>query len=230
MPRLTKPADLADLKLEVLYERQVQPVWVTVCTGTGCCAYGAEVLADGFQKEIEKRGVGSLVGLRRTGCHGFCERGPLVVIQPKDICYLNAQIKDIPQIMDRSVLGDEVIERLLYLDEETGKRVSRAGDIPFYQHQQRILLANNSLIDSTSIRDYMAVGGYEALAKALGKITPLDGLHEVKRANLRGRGGGGFPAAVKWESARKAAGTPKYVIVNGDEGDPGAYMAVSSTH
>jgi len=224
MPRLNKPADLADLKLEVMYERQVQPVWVTVCTGTGCCAYGAEALADGFEKEIEKRGVGRVVGLRRTGCHGFCERGPLVVIQPKDVCYLNAQVKDIPQIMDQSVLGDQVIERLLYLDEETGKRVSRASDIPFYKHQQRVLLANNVLIDSTSIRDYIAVGGYEALAKALGKMTPLDVLDEVKRANLRGRGGGGFPAAVKWESARKAAGTPKYVIVNGDEGDPGAYM------
>ena len=224
MPRLRTPADLAGVKLEALYERQTKPVWIAVCTGTGCCAYGAKDLADGFEKEIAKRGIGGLVGLRRTGCHGFCERGPMVVIEPKGICYLHAELKDVPQIMDRSVLGDEAIERLLYLDEETGKRVRQAGDIPFYKHQHRILLANNVLIDATSILDYIAVGGYEALAKALARMSPEGVLREVKEANLRGRGGAGFPAAVKWESTRKASGAPKYVIVNGDEGDPGAYM------
>jgi NADH-quinone oxidoreductase subunit F len=224
MPRLNKAADLAALKLDVMYERQTKPVWITVCTGTGCCAYGAEALADSFENEIEKRGVGNVVGLRRTGCHGFCERGPMVVIQPNDICYLHAQTKDVPEIIDQTALGDNVIERLLYLDEETGKRVTKASDIPFYKHQQRILLANNVLIDSTSILDYIAVGGYEALSKALTKMTPEAVLGEVKEARLRGRGGAGFQAAIKWETTRKVEGSPKYVIVNGDEGDPGAYM------
>ena len=224
MPSLTTPADLADLKLEVLHTRKAKPVWVTVCTGTGCRAYGAEALADGFEKEIEKRGLGRRVGIRRTGCHGFCERGPLVVIQPKGICYLHAQVKDIPEIVDKTLLGDKVIDRLLYLDEETGQRVRQVEDIPFYKHQKRILLENNVLIDATRILDYIAVGGYSALAKVLTKMTPEAVVQEVKRANLRGRGGAGFPTGVKWETTRNAPGVPKYVVVNGDEGDPGAYM------
>ncbi len=140
------------------------------------------------------------------------------------ICYLHAQEKDIPAIVDKTVLGDEVIDRLLYLDEDTGKRVRKAEEIPFYKHQKRVLLENNVLIDATSILDYIAVGGYSALAKALTQMTPEEVLQEVKRANLRGRGGAGFPAGAKWETTRNAPGVPKYVVVNGDEGDPGAYM------
>ena len=167
MPSVRTAADLADLRTETLAAQKAKPVWITVCTGTGCCAYGAEGLADGFEREIDKRGLGRQVGLRRTGCHGFCERGPLVVIEPKGICYLHAQAKDIPTIMDKTVLGDEVVTRLLYLDEETGKRVRTAAEIPFYKHQKRILLENNVLIEATSILDYIGVGGYSALAKAL---------------------------------------------------------------
>lgn len=131
MPSLTTPPDLADLKLEVLYARKAKPVWVTVCAGTGCRAYGSEALAEGFEKEIEKRGLGRQVGIRRTGCHGFCERGPLVVIQPKGICYLHAQVKDIPEIVDKTLLGDKVVDRLLYLDEENGRHVPRWKRFPF---------------------------------------------------------------------------------------------------
>ncbi|MGB8772929.1 MAG: NADH-ubiquinone oxidoreductase-F iron-sulfur binding region domain-containing protein [Terriglobales bacterium] len=224
MPRLSAPAEIAELKKKVLLERRAKPIWVTVCTGTGCCAYGAEGLADTFQKEIEDQGIGHSIGLRRTGCHGFCERGPLVVIQPKGICYLGATTKDVPAILEKTVLGDTVIESLLYLDEESGKRIRRAEDIPFYKHQQRILLENNVLIEATSILDYIAVGGYSALAKALAEMRPEAVLDEVKKADLRGRGGAGFSAGVKWETTRKAPGIPKYVVVNGDEGDPGAYM------
>jgi NADH-quinone oxidoreductase subunit F len=224
MPSVRTAADLADLRTETLAAQKAKPVWITVCTGTGCCAYGAEGLADGFESEIDKRGLGRQVGLRRTGCHGFCERGPLVVIEPKGICYLHAQAKDIPTIMDKTVLGDEVVTRLLYLDEETGKRVRTAAEIPFYKHQKRILLENNVLIEATSILDYIGVGGYSALAKALNQMTPDAVIQEVKRANLRGRGGAGFSAGVKWETTRNASGAPKYAIVNGDEGDPGAYM------
>ena len=224
MPTLRTPAEIAALKKRILLERRAKPVWITVCTGTGCCAYGAAALADNFQKEIDERGIGYKVGLRRTGCHGFCERGPVVVIQPKGICYLDAKAKDVPLILDKTVLGDGVIDSLLYRDEESGKRVTRAEDIPFYKHQKRILLENNVLIDATSIDDYIAVGGYSALAKALTEMRPEAVLDEVKKADLRGRGGAGFPAGVKWEITRKAPGLPKYVVVNGDEGDPGAYM------
>jgi NADP-reducing hydrogenase subunit HndC len=224
MPSLRTPADLADLKVEVAAARNAKPVWITVCTGTGCCAYGAEAVAEAFENEVEKRGLERGVGVRRTGCHGYCERGPLVVIQPQGICYLHAQLKDVPAIMERSVLGDEVIDRLLYLNEDTGQRVRQAEEIPFYKHQKRVLLENNLLIDATNILDYIAVGGYTALAKALTSMTPESVIQEIKRAHLRGRGGAGFSAGVKWETTRNAPGVPKYVIVNGDEGDPGAYM------
>ena len=150
MPSLRTPASLEDLRTEVLSQRAAKPAWVTVCTGTGCCAYGAEALADGFEQEIEKRGLGQTVGVRRTGCHGFCERGPLVVIQPKGVSYLSVQAKDIPAIVEKTVEDDKLIDRLLYLDEATGKRVSKTADIPFYKYQKRILLENNALIDATT--------------------------------------------------------------------------------
>jgi NADP-reducing hydrogenase subunit HndC len=224
MPSLRTPTELEDLRTEVLAQRRAKPVWITVCTGTGCCAYGAEALADGFEQEIETRGLSRTVGVRRTGCHGFCERGPLVVIQPKGTCYVGVQVKDVPAVVEKSVVGDSLIDRLLYLDEETGKRVSKAGDIPFYKYQKRVLLENNALIEATEILDYVAVGGYKALSKVLTGMRPEAVLAEVKRSNLRGRGGAGFPVGVKWESTRQAPGLPKYVVVNGDEGDPGAYM------
>jgi len=224
MPRLRTPAEIAALKGSILLERADKPFWVSVCCGTGCCAYDAERLANVFQAQIKEHGLGELVGLRRTGCHSFCERGPLVVIQPKGICYLGAKMNDVPLILESAVHGDRPVESLLYFDEESGKRVTRAEDIPFYKHQKRILLENNVLIDPTSILDYIAVGGYSALAKALTEMGSEKVLEEVKKADLRGRGGAGFPAGVKWETTRRAAGVPKYVVVNGDEGDPGAYM------
>jgi NADH:ubiquinone oxidoreductase subunit F (NADH-binding)/(2Fe-2S) ferredoxin/NAD-dependent dihydropyrimidine dehydrogenase PreA subunit len=224
MPRLKKPADLKKLRKEVIAQRNTKVTWLAVCAGTGCRAYGAEALADSFDEEIEKRGLGDTIGVRRTGCHGFCERGPLVVIQPENNCYLGAQPKNVPAIIDKLTTGEGNVDRLLYLDEESGKRISQLNEIPFYKHQKRILLENNVLIDPSNILDYIAVGGYSALAKVLSGMSPEEVLKEVTEANLRGRGGGGFPAGWKWETTRNAEEEPKYVIVNADEGDPGAYM------
>ncbi len=224
MSRLETPADLTKLREQIATQRNAKETWLAVCAGTGCRAYGAEGLAETLENEIEKRGIGDKVGVRRTGCHGFCERGPLVVVQPSDVCYLGAQPKNIPAIIDKLTSGDGSIDRLLYLDEESGKRLTHLDEIPFYKHQKRILLENNVRIDPSNILDYFAVGGYTALAKALSGMTPEAVLNEVKAANLRGRGGGGFPAGRKWETTRDAHGEPKYVIVNADEGDPGAYM------
>ena len=224
MSRLTSTEDLEKLRKKVVFQRNAKPVSVTICTGTGCRAYGAEKVADALDQEVEKQGIGHRVAVRRTGCHGFCEHGPLVVVEPKGTCYLDVKEKDAAAIIEKTVLGDEVIERLLYLDETTGKRVRHAEDIPFYRNQQRTLLENSVLIDAAKIQDYIAIGGYSALAKALTEMTPEQVLLEVKEANLRGRGGGGFPAGRKWETARNAPGEPKYVVVNADEGDPGAYM------
>jgi NADH:ubiquinone oxidoreductase subunit F (NADH-binding)/(2Fe-2S) ferredoxin/ferredoxin len=224
MQKLTNAADLAQLKKKALIRRNAKPLTIAVCAGTGCLAYGAETLAKSFEDELDRLGLANRVGVRRTGCHGFCERGPLVVIQPQGICYLGAQPKDVPQIIEKSLVGDGVVEKLLYFDEESGKRISHVDEIPFYKHQKRILLDSNVQIDASDILDYIAVGGYSALAKALYQMTPLDVLQQVKAADLRGRGGGGFLAGDKWETARNAQGEPKYVIVNADEGDPGAYM------
>jgi NADH:ubiquinone oxidoreductase subunit F (NADH-binding)/(2Fe-2S) ferredoxin/NAD-dependent dihydropyrimidine dehydrogenase PreA subunit len=224
MPRLKKPADLKKLKKEAIALRNSKKTWLAVCAGTGCRAYGAEPLADTFEEEIEKRGLGDTVGVRRTGCHGFCERGPLVVIQPEDTCYLGTKPKNVPDIIDKLTTGEGNVEKLLYLHEKGGKRLGKLNEIPFYKHQKRILLENNVLIDPSSIFDYIAVGGYSALAKVLSGMEPEAVLKEVTDANLRGRGGGGFPAGWKWETTRDAPGEPKYVIVNADEGDPGAYM------
>ena len=224
MKRLKTVADLEDLRNEVIAQRNAKEAWLEVCTGSGCRACGAEALADAFDSEIETRGLGDKIGVRRTGCHGFCEGAPLVVIQPTDTCYLKVQPKNVPAILDRLCAGEPPVDSLLYLDEETGKRVACLTEIPFYKHQERVLLEGNVRIDAHSILDYLAIGGYSALAKALTGMTPEAVLNEVKAANLRGRGGGGFAAGRKWETTRKASGEPKYVIVNADEGDPGAFM------
>jgi NADH-quinone oxidoreductase subunit F len=224
MSRLETPADLSKLREQIVAQRNSKQTWLAVCAGTGCRAYGAAALADALEEEIGKRGLGDKLGVRRTGCHGFCERGPLVVIQPSDVCYLGAQIKNVPAIIDSLGSNDGANDKLLFLDEASGKRLAHLDEIPFYKYQKRVLLENNVRIDASNILDYIGVGGYSALAKALSGMTPEAVLNEVKAANLRGRGGGGFPAGRKWETTRDAHGEPKYVIVNADEGDPGAYM------
>jgi NADH:ubiquinone oxidoreductase subunit F (NADH-binding)/NAD-dependent dihydropyrimidine dehydrogenase PreA subunit/(2Fe-2S) ferredoxin len=223
MSRLETPADLNKLRETIVAQRNAKDTWLAVCAGTGCRAYGAETLATSLEEEIEKRGLSNKIGVRQTGCHGFCERGPLVVVQPSDTCYLGVQTKNIPDILDK-LSGKGDVDRLLYLDETNNTRLAHLDEIPFYKHQKRIVLGHNVLIDASEILDYIAVGGYTALAKALSGMTPEGVLNEVKAAKLRGRGGGGFPAGRKWETTRNAHGEPKYVIVNADEGDPGAYM------
>jgi NADH-quinone oxidoreductase subunit F len=224
MSRVETAADLEKLRERIVGQRKSRQTWLAVCAGTGCRAYGAEALAASLEEEIEKRGISDKIGVRRTGCHGFCERGPLVVVQPSDICYIGTQIKNIPDILDKLSEGTDSVDRLLYLDEDSGKRLAHLNEIPFYKYQKRVLLENNVLIDASNLLDYIAVGGYSALAKALSGMTPEAVLNEVKAAKLRGRGGGGFLAGRKWETTRNAHGEPKYVIVNADEGDPGAYM------
>ncbi len=224
MKRLKTVADLEHLRAEAVARRNARETWLEVCTGSGCRACGAEAVADALDGEIEKRGLGDKIGVRRTGCHGFCEGAPLVVIQPSDTCYLKVQPKNAAPIIDGLGAGEGPVSDLLYLDEGTGERIASLQEIPFYKHQERILLEDNVRIDASSILDYIAIGGYGALAKALSGMTPESVLHEVKAAKLRGRGGGGFPAGRKWETTRNAPGEPKYVIVNADEGDPGAFM------
>lgn len=224
MKKLPSIIDLENLMQAIVSERQKKPFTITLCSGTGCATCGSYELFDALNNEILIQGLNDKVELRKTGCHGFCEQGPVTVIQPENICYLRMKPEDAPEVIAKTIVENEVVERLIYQDPQTGERIAHVDDIPFYKHQMRILLTNNVLIDPSDIREYLGIGGYSALAKALTNMTPDEVIQEIKEANLRGRGGGGFPAGVKWESIRRASSEPKYVIVNGDEGDPGAYM------
>ncbi len=196
----------------------------SLCNGPGCKAYSSEDIYTAMVDELNKNYAeyNDRIIIRRTGCHGYCEMGPIIMVYPGNICYLKVKKEDIAEIIGKSLKG-EIVERLLYKDND-GNPIVKESDIPFYKFQKRILLDSHLKIDSRSIDDYIRIGGYQALARVLEQMSPEEVIEEVKKANLRGRGGGGFPAGVKWETTRNAEGEPKYIVVNADEGDPGAYM------
>ncbi|MBL7139237.1 MAG: NADH-quinone oxidoreductase subunit NuoF [Bacteroidales bacterium] len=224
MPRINSPAELEKIRKEILSKRDPDKLCITLCSGTACHATGSKEVALAIERELEKQRLRVKVDFRRTGCHGFCEKGPIVIIFPDEICYLQVTPEDVPDIFSQTLKEKKVVDRLLYIDPTTGEKVIHESDIPFYKNQTRLVFGANQKIDPTSVEDYLAIGGYQALAKALFGMTPEQVIQEVKEAELRGRGGGGFPAGIKWEFARNAPGEPKYVVVNCDEGDPGAYM------
>jgi len=223
MPKINSPTELEDLRREILSKRDSNKPCIAICAGTGCLALGARRVINAFKEEVKKQGLEANVDIRETGCPGFCERGTVVVIYPKGVCYLQVQPEDSFEIIS-AIKERKIVERLLYTDPSTGEKVIYEHEIPFYKNQMRLLMGNNTKIDPKNIDDYIALGGYGAISKALSEMTPEQVLEEVKRSNLRGRGGGGFPAGRKWETTRNAPGEPKYVIVNCDEGDPGAFM------
>ncbi len=222
--RLNSISDLEALRETLVQGRDPNRPCVTLCGGTGCLASGAREVADAFAKEFEAQKVDGQVEFRESGCHGFCERGPLIVIRPKNIFYQRIQPKDVSEIVAKTLKGDEIIDRFLYVDPATDEKLIYENDVPFYKLQKRLVFGSNGEIDPTNIEDYIRIGGYAALAKALMQRSPEEIIEEVKASGLRGRGGGGFPTGRKWESCRKAPGNPRYVICNADEGDPGAYM------
>jgi len=223
--RLSSAKELEELRKEILSKRDSSRSIVTVCTGTACQTYGSLKIYQKFADEIRKQGLeGSVAEAKSTGCHGFCEQGPVVVIFPQEICYVKVKLEDVLEIVSKTLAQGGVIERLLYEDPVTGERIAKDPDIPFYKNQMRIVFENNRHVNPRDIDDYIALGGYSALSKALLQMPLEQVLEEIKKSNLRGRGGGGFPTGIKWETTRNAPGEPKYVIVNCDEGDPGAYM------
>ena len=224
MARLNSPAELEKFRQAILSKREPNRPCIAICAGAGCIASGADEVITAFGAEIEKQGLQADVDTKGTGCPGFCERGPVVVIYPEEICYLQVTPQDVPEIVSETVREKKVIDRLLYVDPTTGEKATHESDIPFYANQERHLICNNIKLDSKSMDDYLALGGYSALAKALFQMTAEEIIEEVKKSNLRGRGGGGFPAGRKWEGSRNAPEAIKYVIVNADEGDPGAFM------
>ena len=224
MDRLSSPAELEKLRESIVRKKDPDKPCVIICGGTGCLALAAGDVISAFNQEVETQGLASRVAIRVTGCPGFCERGPLVVIEPGNIFYQRVKPSDVAGIVSETIGKNKIVDRLLYVDPGTGQRIVHESEIPFYAKQRRLLLGNNSLIDPENIDDYLALGGYSALSRVLFNMSPEDIIEEVKKSGLRGRGGGGFPAGRKWETCRNAEGDTKYVICNCDEGDPGAFM------
>jgi NADH-quinone oxidoreductase subunit F len=224
MPRINSAAELEKLRKEILSKKDPDKPGIAICAGMGCLVRDKGRIIAAFEEEIDKKDSKTKVDLRATGCHGFCEKGPVVVIYPEEICYVEVAPKDVPEIVSQTVLGKKVIDRLIYTDPDTGKKAAHQSEIPFYKNQMRHLMGNSTKIDPQSIDDYLAFSGYSALSKALFQMSPEEVLEEIKKAELRGRGGGGFPAGRKWETARNAPEKEKYVIVNAHEGELGAFM------
>jgi len=222
--RLSSPDELEAIRKSIIKSRRPNKPCITVCGGTGCHTLGSERVAAAFKQEIKQQGLKTKVDIRTTGCHGFCERGPLVVIKPENIFYQWVRVEDVAEIISETVLKGNIIDRLLYTDPNTGKKVTLEQEVPFYRKQRRLVFGNNGLIDPNNIDDYLALGGYAALSNALFKMSTEAVIEEVKKSGLQGRGGGGFPTGIKWQTCRKAQGDTKYIICNCDEGDPGAYM------
>ncbi len=212
-------------------DNQVKKIYV--CAGTGCVAGGSMEIFYKMQEIIKERGLlcevhlkdhveHKSIGLKQSGCHGFCEMGPLVRIEPSELLYLKVTLSDCDEIIEKSIIEDEIVERLVY--EKNGIKYPKEEEIPFYKHQHRLVIADCGQIDAESIEEYIAYGGYLALEKAIFEMGSEGILKTISDSNLRGRGGGGFPAGRKWQQVKSQKEFPKYVVCNGDEGDPGAFM------
>lgn len=222
--KIKTPSDLEALRQIILSKLDPSARVVKICCSTGCRAGGALKIIDAFKQELADHGLEDKIEIKKTGCRGFCENGPVMAVDPEDIFYNQVEARDVSEIVSQTLVHNKPVDRLLYTDSETKKRVMCEKDIPFFGKQVRRVLANCGQIDPTNIYDYIAAGGYQAIARVLSRMSPEQVIDEVTEAKLRGRGGAGFSTGLKWKFARQAEGHPKYVICNGDEGDPGAFM------
>lgn len=198
--------------------------YLMVCAGTGCVANNSMKIKEKLEDELLKRGMQNEVSVVTTGCNGFCAAGPLMVVQPDGIFYQFLKESDIPLVIEEHFIKGRPVKKLLYTPPKEKAPVPKMSDIPFFANQTLIALRNRGLIDPEKIDEYIARGGYEALAKVLTSMTPDEVIKEIKDSGLRGRGGGGFPTGIKWETCKKMPSDTRYVICNADEGDPGAFM------
>ena len=197
---------------------------ILICTGTGCTASGAKDVLAKFDEELKAKKLREEVSLVETGCHGFCEGGPLVIIYPEGTFYTRVKPEDVAEIVEEHILKGRIVSRLLFKEPLTAEKVPSYDEIAFYKKQHRLVLRNCGHINPDSIEEYIGADGYEGLAKAILTMTPEQVVEEMKKTGLRGRGGGGFPTGMKWMFCSKSPGPKKYVICNADEGDPGAFM------
>ena len=223
MAKLNSVNELKELR-EKLKKETFQPdaLRARVCCGTACTATGAHKVIESFEKEAANSGVE--VEIVKTGCQGICQKGPVLKVEPINIFYQRTKPENVSSIMSYSMLGNMPFRQGLYRDNFLTEPIPEMVDIPFYKKQVRIALRNNGVVDPNNINHFIAVGGYAGLEKALSSMSPDDVMEEVDKSNLRGRGGAGFPAGRKWKHVKGAPGDIKFVIANGDEGDPGAFM------
>lgn len=206
---------------------------ILICAGTGCVAGGSLLIYERLQEILKEKDIPcsvmleeephDTVGVKKSGCHGFCEKGPLLRIEPYGWLYLKVKVEDCEEIVEKTIIGDECVDRLVYKDAE-GKPYRQQSEIPFYKKQTRLALEHCGQINAESLVEYIAVGGYQAVAKALFDMTSQEIVDEITKSTLRGRGGGGFPTGTKWAQVLAQDSEEKYIVCNGDEGDPGAFM------
>ena len=196
---------------------------ILICAGTGCISSGAIDVRDSLVSELKKHDLENKVRIIMSGCHGFCEQGPIFIVYPDDVFYCGVQAADVPEIVEEYLVKGNMVERLLYKDPVSEERVISHDQIMFYNKQLRLALRNCGVIDPENIDEYIIRGGYIGLKKAL-QLEPMSVVDEVKKSGLRGRGGAGFPTGMKWQFANGSKGSKKYIVCNADEGDPGAFM------
>jgi NADH:ubiquinone oxidoreductase subunit F (NADH-binding)/(2Fe-2S) ferredoxin/Pyruvate/2-oxoacid:ferredoxin oxidoreductase delta subunit len=197
---------------------------VLICTGTGCTSSNSRALIDTLKKELVENGLEKEIQVIETGCFGFCNLGPIMVVYPEGVFYCRVSEADLREVVQEHFVKGRVVQRLLYHEPNSTVKTTEFDEIEFFKHQKRVALSNCGVIDPEKIEEYIARDGYFALAKVLHEMTPAQVIEEIKKSGLRGRGGGGFPTGMKWEFAAKAPGDQKYVVCNADEGDPGAFM------
>ncbi|MFB0501485.1 MAG: NADH-ubiquinone oxidoreductase-F iron-sulfur binding region domain-containing protein [Candidatus Bathyarchaeia archaeon] len=224
MKKIRSRSHLEEIRRKLLERKESEKHCITISSGTCGRVRDSQKVVEAIYDAVKKHGAGDKVCVRVTGCHGFCQVAPIVVIYPDGIFYQRVKAKDAEGIITETILNNRIVDRLLYVDPTTEEKIVYEKDIPFFRKQMRLLLGNNRFVDPTKIEDYIAVEGYKALCKILFEMKPEEVIEEIKKSGLRGRGGAGFPTGVKWESCRKAEGDIKYVVCNADEGDPGAYM------
>ncbi|MFW6386922.1 MAG: NADH-quinone oxidoreductase subunit NuoF [Bacillota bacterium] len=205
-------------------EQTIYRSHVLVCTGTGCVSSGAKDLKHKLEDELADNELLDEIKIVETGCHGFCEKGPIMVVYPEGVFYCQVEPEDVEEIVEEHLLKGRTVDRLLFKEPVTEESIPSYQDIDFYKKQKRVVLSNCGRIDPESIEEYVATDGYGAAGRALTEMSPEEVIGEVKDAGLRGRGGAGFPTGMKWQFARAADGDKKYIICNADEGDPGAFM------
>ncbi len=224
MPKIESIDHLTEYRRKLKAARDPKQPTVLVCSGPGCLPLGSEEVAEAFKTTLAEKGLEGKVLLKTCGCQGLCAKGVKVLIRPEEIAYQKVTPQDVPEIVEQTLAGGAVVDRLVYHDPVSNDPCAHKSEVPFYQGQAPIVLRKLDLIDPESLDDYLAVGGYRTLRKALFAMTPDEVIDQVERSGLRGRGGGGFPTGRKWRLCREAEGMVKFIICNGDEGDPGAFM------